>query len=676
MGFVSVRKKIKTALSLSRKDFLLVLLEKARHILALGKNQLRALKRIIIEWIQALMIAFPQWKHVSSKSYQRFNPFFTRAQLSLISQLVTTEEKTALIGYADKVCNHVFDLLGSGPVALGDPINWQQDFISGRVWPYVLRRNSFIIDLGDDSDIKVPWELSRHQFFVALGQAHLYTGDDKYVLQFKELVQDWIDTNAYKIGVNWLCSMDIGFRAISWLWGRTFFNDSALLDKAFWKKFHSALATHGEYIFNNIEDWGGIKNNHFVSNGTALYLLGSTLPDLPHASAWRAKGKEILEECMAEQVLDDGVDYEMSTAYHRLVLELLLIPALYGQKLGDTFSSAYLAKLEKMIEFVAGFTKPSGEIALFGDNDNARCQIMSEYSRVHINDHRYLLCTGAVMFNRKDFAGASTRFFDETLWLLGPQSAEAFGQLYTPLKPTSQAFKQGGFYHLANTHFWALVDCGPRGIPGAVGVHGHNDATSFELAIHEESVIVDSGMYAYSRYPAINNEMKSTNAHNLLVVDNLQISDTPDSLWVIGEDVQAKALEFEANDVSAKLEVTHSGYMRLEDPVQVHRVFALNEQSFEITDSIRAARNHDVEIRFHTPLHAHVENGVVLLQGKQACFKVAQSDGSMECFCEPCKLAESYGVYRPQGFVFGWRRSDADASWSATTTFSITGTHE
>jgi len=41
------------------------------------------------------------------------------------------EVKVQIAGSADRVYAHVFDLLGSGPVALGTPIDWHADFKSG-----------------------------------------------------------------------------------------------------------------------------------------------------------------------------------------------------------------------------------------------------------------------------------------------------------------------------------------------------------------------------------------------------------------------------------------------------------------------------------------------------------------------------------------------------------------
>jgi hypothetical protein len=56
---------------------------------------------------------------------------------------------------------HQFDLLGSGLLNLGENIDWSLDFKSGKRWDFRDFRLQKLVDLCDDSDVKVPWELSR-----------------------------------------------------------------------------------------------------------------------------------------------------------------------------------------------------------------------------------------------------------------------------------------------------------------------------------------------------------------------------------------------------------------------------------------------------------------------------------------------------------------------------------
>ena len=69
-------------------------------------------------------------------------------------------ERASLLEIAERAAAHRFDMLGSGPTDLGPEIDWARDFKSGRRWPLV-HISRLPISYPDNSDIKVPWELSR-----------------------------------------------------------------------------------------------------------------------------------------------------------------------------------------------------------------------------------------------------------------------------------------------------------------------------------------------------------------------------------------------------------------------------------------------------------------------------------------------------------------------------------
>src|SRR3954453_865923 len=69
---------------------------------------------------------------------------------------LSDDQRARLLGVADRVCSHVFDLLGSGPRHLGERIDWHEDFKANRRWPLV--HHSIVpITIGAGADIKVPW---------------------------------------------------------------------------------------------------------------------------------------------------------------------------------------------------------------------------------------------------------------------------------------------------------------------------------------------------------------------------------------------------------------------------------------------------------------------------------------------------------------------------------------
>src|SRR6266516_1362136 len=81
----------------------------------------------------------------------------------------------ALREEAVAVVDHRMDYLGSGLVDLGAEIDWHCDFKSGYRWPPTFYQDLEITRLDDDSDAKVPWELSRgHQLLTLARAARVY----------------------------------------------------------------------------------------------------------------------------------------------------------------------------------------------------------------------------------------------------------------------------------------------------------------------------------------------------------------------------------------------------------------------------------------------------------------------------------------------------------------------
>jgi len=67
-------------------------------------------------------------------------------------------------------------------------------------------------------DPKIIHELNRHQHLPRLAKAYLLTGDERYSSEAVAQLNIWIDQNPPGRGINWQSSLEIGIRAISWLW--------------------------------------------------------------------------------------------------------------------------------------------------------------------------------------------------------------------------------------------------------------------------------------------------------------------------------------------------------------------------------------------------------------------------------------------------------------------------
>ncbi|KAF5431205.1 Heparinase II/III N-terminus [Candidatus Methanophagaceae archaeon] len=222
--------------------------------------------------------------------------------------------------------------------------------------------------------------------------------------------------------------MDVAIRAVNWIWGYYFFSGSSLT-REFKIKMFKCLFLHGRHILNNLE-FGLIRGNHYLSDIAGLVYLGIFFQESKEGKKWLEKGLSALKEEMKLQVNEDGVDFEGSISYHRLVTELFLSTTLLCLKNGITFPEGYMTHLEKMIEFVMYYTKPDGTAPQIGDNDDGRLHILSNYGNWNRLDHRYLLSVGAVMFERVDFKAAAGDFMEEAFWLVGAERLNSFETLY------------------------------------------------------------------------------------------------------------------------------------------------------------------------------------------------------------------------------------------------------
>src|SRR5262249_11951425 len=144
------------------------------------------------------------------------------------------------------------------------------------------------------------------------------------------------------------------------------------------------LFLHGEYIASHIEA-SDVNGNHYLVDGAGLVFVGSVFSGAPAAEEWLRTGARMVVDEIANEVWPDGVDFEASIAYHRLVLEAFLFSYCCLQAADRKVPDSALAKLERMIEFVAAYTKPNGLAPLIGDADDGRIQKLGVQP---LNDHR------------------------------------------------------------------------------------------------------------------------------------------------------------------------------------------------------------------------------------------------------------------------------------------------
>ena len=570
----------------------------------------------------------------------------------------TSSVKKILIN-AEKSLEKKINLLGTGEIFLGQNIIWNKDYKSGVCWKNRYYRDINYVNFNDKSDVKIPWELSRMQWLIPVGQAYVLTKNEKYAIFVKNVLEDWIIKNTYAHSVNWTCTMEVALRIIVWEWFFYAFSDSkAWNDKEFRFIFLKSLYLHSFFTVRNLEK-SDVNGNHYTADGAGLVFAGLFFKGYSQANYFLDVGLNIINNEIELQVFDDGVDYEASVPYHRLVTELFYFSALFLINSGHKLKDSFISKLVKMAEFIKYYSRHNGTIPLFGDADDARVLPMGFQS---INDHNYLASLIGFTFKRSNLISGNPSVIDEVFWIVGYKKL-----LELPMptqKYSSKAFQDGGFYIMGSNDTHIFIDCGPIGLNGRGG-HGHNDILSFEALIQGEQIISDCGAYLYTADYLERNKFRSTSYHNTPMVDGEEINRfiTPKYLWNLHNDALPELLKWESNLDYDIFVGSHTGYQRFKQPVKPVRTIILDKNigALLISDKIEGNGIHNTHIPLH--LHPNVKikdvhsNSLNLVVGKKQ-FKLFWKGKDWSFKIDKSRVSPSYGVLTKTNKLL-WSSDDA-----------------
>ena len=534
---------------------------------------------------------------------------------------------TEKIAQADKIVEHIFDLLGSNDTQLSQigkgyqPLKWHEDFKSGYRW----NKNIFFrfIRYGNKRgvDIKVPWELSRFQHLTLLGQAYLLTTDIKYVDEFQNQILDWIENNRVGFGVNWVCTMDVAIRAANWLVAIEHFIDADHISDRFLKQFYASLYDHAKFIYHHLEN-NAITTNHYLANIAGLLFISIYCPFFKESKKWKEFCINELEQEIKKQVYDDGCSFEASTSYHRLALELFFYSALIAQRAGMHLSTIYHEKLKKMFEFSLYCIKPNGTIPQIGDNDSGRFLI---FSKRPVLNHTYLLSLASIYFKSSDFKLKNSTYEEEALWIFGKQGYELWNEIEcrkTELE--SKVFPNAGWYIMRHKKDYCFITCGSNGQNGNGG-HSHNDKLSFELMLDGHDIIVDPGTYVYTPFPIERNKFRSTAYHNTVQFNDTEQNIFSNNLFFLGDKVRLiDAKFFETADIlSFEGEICYLNF------THVRRVLVSKKRvEVQIKDKLLSAKPAHANLTLHLSPQVKTRDNVLFVNETEDAIATITIEGS------------------------------------------------
>ena len=329
-----------------------------------------------------------------------------------------------------------------------------------------------------------------------------------------------------------------------------------------WIKFLTKYQITDQQISNSLYAQYGILmdnleyhllGNHLLENSFSLLFGAYYFQD----EKFYAKAKEILEEELDEQILDDGAHFELSPMYHQIMLYRVLdcINLIQNNSWKKKELLALLVhKAEIMLGWLNTITYRNGSIPLLNDSANHIAPTTKE-----LNDYASSL----------------------------------------NIKTNKLELSNSGYRKIENNNYEMIVDVGNIG-PDYIPGHAHSDTFNFELYIEGEPFIVDTGLSTYETNTRRILE-RSTASHNTVQVEGEEQSEVWGAFRVAS---RAKVIDLvEKND---SISAFHDGYKK-KLGVMHQREFIFEDNSIKLIDTIHSKNRYDAVARLHFYPGVHVE---------------------------------------------------------------------
>lgn len=441
------------------------------------------------------------------------------------ARLFPVQAKQAIIE-AERWCQSGEILWKNQLIDLGTPINWLYN---------------------PTGDKEFTWGINRFKHLRSLGIAYACTGDEKYAAKALEHILSWIETQPCPHGLPaeeltyfqrpgpWRL-LETGLRLRQWTYAYHFFDGSDSWTEEGKSRFLASVKEHAHFL---ADYKASIEINHSIMHMIGLLSAALTFHSWEESGEWTKTAIRRLEECIAVQVLPDGVHAELTPHYHMVSLELFVDCAVMLKKRGMSFSERYEDILAGMARFAYSMKRQDGSMAPFADsfaNQPPDLNAAALYYKrpellLHDQLHEQMWTVGPDDIHALVAAAEETEGLNReaarnvkageatTTGVATEPNASADKSMEAGAAPRNSlvelpfAFPHAGYYGLGGGGQQMIFDAGALG-----GPHGHADALSFELCAFGEALFVDPGTYTYMENPW-RRYFKSTAAHNTVLVD-------------------------------------------------------------------------------------------------------------------------------------------------------------
>jgi hypothetical protein len=489
---------------------------------------------------------------------------------TLVPAQVPAPASAALVAAAESVLSGRWEQFGLVRTDFVDP-DWFLDPTSGRRAPagdYAFRIN--VRDPRVVGNIKHVWEPSRHHHLTLLAMAWHVTRDERYAERAAAHLRSWWSANPFLSGVHWTSGIELGIRLISWCWTRRLLSEWAGVGDLFDDNptFRAQLHHHQEYL-SRLHSTGSSANNHVIAEAAGLVVTACAFPWFPESARWRSQALELLVTQLDANTFGSGLNKELATEYHGLVLELALTAAAELETSGVGTPGRLWELIVAMFDALATVVDCRLQPPRQGDADSGRVLLLDAPDS---DRWASLLATGAAVLGAMDW-WPPTPEPDVRATVLGSilQKHANPPRVERPMARRALLRDAGLALIRSDPHdgpeIWCRADSGPHGFL-SIAAHTHADALAVELRVDGVDVIADPGTYCYHGEPEWRAYFRGTRSHATLELGGVdQSTSAGPFLW--SRHAASRLIRLDDDGDRVVWSAQHDGYAVL-DPPAVH----------------------------------------------------------------------------------------------------------
>lgn len=513
---------------------------------------------------------------------------------------VSAPATARLVATADRLMDGYAEFFGHTRDDMVSP-DWAHDPRTGRRAPDVYAFDVPYRDEDAVGDIKQIWEPSRHQHLTVLAAAYALTGEDRYAARVADHLKSWWAANPPMRGVHWVSGIELGIRLLSWVWVRR------LLDG--WPGAAGLFEDNEEALhqIRHHQRWlvafpsrGSSANNHVIAEDAGLLASACAFPWFPESASWRERAGASLDDQLCRNTFPSGINRELASEYHGLVLELGLAAAVEADAAGHPVPERTWRTLLRMTDALAAMVDATVAPPRQGDADDGRGLVVDGDGT---DRWVSLLATGDALFGRLGWWPPVDGGDVRTTALAALAGDHHLALTRPAARPAHVADAGMTILRAADrdgTEIWCRCDGGPHGFL-SIAAHAHADALSLEVRHGGVDVLADPGTYCYHGEPRWRAYFRSTLAHNTLELDGRDQSGSGGPfLWT--RHARSRVLVAHARPGgTSRWSAEHDGYGRRGAPVVHRRSVELDEGAGElrVDDEVVGDGTHACRLAYH-----------------------------------------------------------------------------